>query len=281
MATAVFRRAARRGVRAFYLERGNLITWFEPRDDERETRTEPLTVGITNNLDAAALLSCQFGEEVVSFQGERLKLNEKGAKVDLQDLTAKLRVETRLDSGAFDFRKWLQIENPSGRQPNEGDNLEYGTACALLKVGVTAVRRGVELATLPKSSNSEGELDLVFNWNGRLWVVDCKDRIGGETKTEALRTALIRAGGINHQTESLLQSVAEDLKDRDIKTLREDLLQISEVGGLLGCALAVRSKNPPHQAVEFAASRHPQVEVLLKADLIKRLPAILAGRRPR
>ena len=83
------------------------------------------------------------------------------------------------------------------------------------------------------------------------------------------------------QVESLLQSVAEDLKDRDITTLREDLLQISEVGGLLGCALAVRSKNPPHQAVEFAASRHPQVEVLLKADLIKRLPAILAGRRPR
>jgi hypothetical protein len=32
MATAVFRRVARRGVHAFYLERGNQITWFEPRD---------------------------------------------------------------------------------------------------------------------------------------------------------------------------------------------------------------------------------------------------------
>jgi len=174
MATAVFRRVARRGVMAFYLERGNQITWFEPRDGDMLTHAEPLPAGITNNLDAAALLSCQFGEEVVQFQGERLTLNEKGSKPAPQDLAAKLQGETRLDCGAFDFRKWLHIENPSARQPNEGDNLEYGTACALLKAGVPAVRRGVELATLPNSRNSEGELDLVFNWNGRLWVVDCK-----------------------------------------------------------------------------------------------------------
>lgn len=279
MATAVFRRVARRGVRAFYLERGNLVTWFEPRDGDMLTHAEPLPAGITNNLDAAALLSCQFGDEVVQFQGERLTLNEKGAKAARQDLAAKLEAETRINRGTFDFRKWLRIENPSGREPNEGDNLEYGVACALLKAGVPAVRRGVELVTLPNSRNSEGELDLVFNWNGRLWVVDCKDRVGGEAKIEALRTALLRVGGYNCDTENLLNSVADDLKDRDIKILREDLLQISEVGGLLGCALAVRSTRPPPQAKEFAASRHPRVEVLLKSDLVKRLPAILAGRR--
>jgi hypothetical protein len=281
MATAVFRRVARRGLRAFYLERGNLMTWFEPRDGDMLTHAESPPIGIANHLDAAALLSCQFGDEVVQFPGEQLTLNEKGAKPAPQDLAAKLQGETRLDQGAFDFRKWLCIENPSGRPSNEGDNLEYGTACALLKAGVPTVRRSVELSTLPNSSNSEGELDLVFNWNGRLWVVDCKDRAAGETKVDALRSALLRAGGANHQTEALLKSVAEDLKDRDIKILREDLLQISEVGGLLGCALAVRSAKPPQQAVEFAASRHPKVEILLKSDLVKRLPAILAGRRAR
>ena len=281
MATAVFRRVARRGLRAFYLERGNLVTWFEPRDGDMLTTVKPLPTGITNNLDAAALLSCQFGDDVVQFQGERLTLNEKGAKVVPQDLAAKLQGETRLDRGAFDFRKWLHIENPSPRPSNKGDNLEYATACALLMARVPAVRRSVELSTLPNSQNSEGELDLVFNWNGRLWVVDCKDRVGGETKVEALRTALLSGGGANRQTEEWLKSVAEDLKDRDIKILREDLLQIAEVGGLLGCALAVRSARPPQQAVEFAASRHPQVEILLKNDLVKRLPAILAGRRAR
>ncbi|MHB9007276.1 MAG: PDDEXK family nuclease [Limisphaerales bacterium] len=281
MATAVFRRVARRGVRAFYLERGNLVTWFEPRDGDLLTHVDPLPVGITNHLDAASLLACQFGEEVVQFQGELLTLNPKGQKVAHQDLAAKLQGETRLDRGAFDFRHWLQIENPSPRSMNEGDNLEYATAFALLKSGVPRVRRGVELATLPNSRNSEGELDLVFNWNGRLWVVDCKDRAGGESKVDSLRTVLLGGGVSSRQYEALLKSIAEDLKDRDIKILREDLLQIAEVGGLLGCALAVRSAKPPQQALEFAASRHPHVEVLLKADLVKCLPAILAGRRPR
>ena len=281
MATAIFRRVARRGVRAFYLERGNQITWFEPRDDDMKTSSERLQSSITNKLDAAALLSCQFGDDCVQTSGERLTLNEKGRNAAPQDLAAKLQGETRLDHNAFDFRKWLTIENPSPREPNEGDNLEYGTACALLKAGVAAIRRGVELSTLPKSSNAEAELDLVFNWNGRLWVVDCKDRVGGDAKVESLKTLLLGDGCCNRQTGGLLKSIAEDLKDRDIKILREDLLQISEVGGLLGCALAVRSRKPPQQAVEFATSRQPQVEVLLKSDLVKRLTAILAGRRAR
>jgi hypothetical protein len=42
MATAGFRWAARRGVSAFYLERGNQLTWFEPRGGEMHTRSEPM-----------------------------------------------------------------------------------------------------------------------------------------------------------------------------------------------------------------------------------------------
>jgi hypothetical protein len=281
MATAVFRRVARRGVRAFYLERGNMMTRFEPGDGDLETHAEALSASKTNNLDAAALLACQFGDDVVQFPGERLTLNPKGSRVDGRDLAAKLNGETRLDRGAFDFRKWLHIENASPRPPNEGDNLEYGTACALLRAHVPTVRRGVELATLPHSEYSEGELDLIFNWNGRLWVVDCKDRLGGERKVDSLRGVLLSGASLSPQTEGLLRSLAADLADRDIKVLREDLLQISEVGGLLGCALAVRSAKPPKQAVEFAASRHPKVEIILKSDLVNRLPAILEGRGAR
>lgn len=281
MATALFRRAARRGVRAFYLERDNSLTWFEPADGDMDTRVEKLPVGATNPLDAAALLSCQFGDDVVQFPGERLTLNELGGRVSPQDLAAKLAGETLLGSGGFDFRKWLRIDNASRRKVKAGDNLEYGVACALLHAGVDSVRRGVELATLPSSPNSEGELDLVFNWNGRLWVVDCKDRVGGEAKVEALRKDFLMLGGLPRGTRELLESIEDDLKDRDIKILREDLLQVAEVGGLLGCALAVRKAQPPRQAVEFAASRHPRVEILMKQDLVRRLPAILAGRRAR
>ena len=103
MATAVFRRVARRGVRAFYLERGNQVTWFEPRDGDMETSSERLDASLTNKLDSAALLSCQFGDEVVQSSGERLTLNEKGRNAAPQDLAAKLQGETRLDRNAFDF----------------------------------------------------------------------------------------------------------------------------------------------------------------------------------
>ena len=194
MATAVFRRVARRGVKAFYLERGNQITWFEPYDGNMETSSEHLDASLTNKLDGAALLSCQFGHEVMQSSGERLTLNKKGRNAPPQDLAAKLQVETRLNRNGFDFRKWLTIEDPSHREPNEGDNLEYGTACALLKAGIPAARRGVELSTLPNSMNTEAELDLVFNWNGRLWVVDCKDRVGGDAKVESLKTLLLGDG---------------------------------------------------------------------------------------
>lgn len=280
MATAAFQWSTRRGMRAFYLERGNKITWFEPQGAEMKSRMEDLPTNGANILDAADLLACQLGEEVVQFKGELLTLNGKGQNADLGDLQAKLQGVTRLDQNAFDFRKWLNVENPTHQMPKPGDNLEYGTACALLRYSVPGVRRSVEIRTLPNSQNSEGELDLVFNWGGRLWVVDCKDRVGSENKMESLKSAFLQGGIFHKQNQSLLENLAEDLRDRDIKILREDLQQIAEVGGLLGCALAVRSVSPPRQAIEYAASRHPQVEVLLKSDLVKRLPAILAGRRP-
>ena len=199
MAAAVFRRMARRGVPGFYLERDRQITWFEPCEGDLRTRTERLPPGLANDLDPASLLICQFGHDVVPFPGERLNLNPKGARATTDDLAAKLSGETRIDHGAFDFRKWLQIDNPSRRLPNDGDNLEYGTACALLQAGVPSVRRSVELGANSKSQNREAELDLVFNWNDRLWVVDCKDRIGGTEKVESLRTAILRQGPIDRQ----------------------------------------------------------------------------------
>jgi hypothetical protein len=243
------------------------------------TRPERLQASVTDTLDPDALLRCQFGGDVVRFAGERLTLNEKGSKIAEAELANKLKAETRLDRGGFDFRKWLRIEDLNPGLPREGDNLEYGTACALLLSGVPCVRRGIELLTNPSSTNAEGELDLVFNRRGRLWVVDCKDKAGEQAKTDALQNALLQGGVLNSHTRRLLDSIAEDLRDREIKILREDLLQIAEVGGLLGCALAVRGVRPPKQAFEFAASRHPQVEVLVKDELVKRLPAILAGRR--
>jgi hypothetical protein len=70
----------------------------------------------------------------------------------------------------------------------------------------------------------------------------------------------------------------DELNEKDIKLLREDLLQVSEVGGLLGNAIAVRREPLPRQAMEFAQSRRPSVEVILKDKLEERLRALLCPR---
>jgi len=61
MATAAFRWAARRSVRAFYLERGNQITRFEHRDGDSLSHSEQLPTGLTNDLDPAALRAVPGG----------------------------------------------------------------------------------------------------------------------------------------------------------------------------------------------------------------------------
>ena len=55
------------------------------------------------------------------------------------------------------------------------------------------MQRSVRLAprVVRGSGKQEGELDLVFNWAGKLWVVDCKDRRSAEDRVEQLRTEIL------------------------------------------------------------------------------------------
>jgi hypothetical protein len=69
-----------------------------------------------------------------------------------------------------DFRKWLEIDPSKRPEERKGDNLEYGVATMLLRLGVPQVYRSVELKPHISSQLTEGEIDLVFNWNGKLWV---------------------------------------------------------------------------------------------------------------
>ena len=275
MAMAAFEWARGRGLRAFYLERNNKLIQFKFGHSQIEC--EPpikLNVSGTNDLDAIELLTCQLGHGVLRSPGERLRLNEKGEKIPLAQVNAELRKVVRHDR--VDFRKWLDIDTNKAREEREGDGLEYGVAVLLLRLGVPQVYRSVEFKPNVYSQLTEGELDLVFNWSGRLWVVDCKDKVGGSQKLENLKTSLV-ANGVNLTTvQQHFDTLAEELSEKDIKVLREDLFQVSEVGGLLGSAIAVRSVRLPQQAKEFADSRRPKVEVILKDELEKRLRQLLS-----
>ena len=277
MAAAAFEWAKENGVPAFYLERGNRL--FQFHFEGHRTLAEPAEIldpSETNSIDAIELLTCQLGPGALQSRGERLRLNEKGTHVALGEITAQLR--TRPDRKAFDFRKWLDIDHDKIREARAGDNLEYGVAVMILRIGPQQVYRGVELKPHSYTQLTEGELDLVFNWNGKLWVVDCKDKTSGKQKLEGFKTALVNESVNLTAIQNHLHTFEAEPNEKDIKVLREDLLQVSEVGGLLGSALAVRREALPREAMEFADSRRPRVEVILKDKLEERLRALLCAK---
>jgi hypothetical protein len=274
MALAAFEWARGKGLQAFYLERDSKLIQFKFAHGEIQ-RESPVRLdpSVTNGLDAVDLLTCQLGSAVLQSRGERLRLSERGKKIPLSQISAELRKDVR--SGRVDFRKWLEIDPSKKIEERKGDNLEYGVATMLLRLGVPQVYRSVELKPHIYSQLTEGEIDLVFNWNGKLWVVDCKDKVGGSQRLENLKTALVKNDQSLTAYQEQLDSLAQELGEKDIKVLREDILQVSEVGGLLGCAIAVRSASLPKQAKEFADNRRPRVKVALKDELEKRLRHLL------
>jgi hypothetical protein len=161
-----------------------------------------------------------------------------------------------------------------------GFDLEYAVAFALLKLGVPVVQRSVRLAprVVRASGKEEGELDLVFNWAGKLWVVDCKDRRSAEDRVEQLRTEILSQLTLDRRLNELLDKLTEELRERDLHPLKEDLLTVSEVGGLLGRAICVRRSPLPTQAAEFALSR--KLSVVLKDQLWSDLRTILFPNEP-
>jgi hypothetical protein len=208
--------------------------------------------------------------EIVS-PGQRLALNQKGqdAKSEFQSLLKK----------GYDFRQVLDWDVAEGER-RQGDGLEYTVAFCLLKLGVPVVQRGVRLVprVLRSSGREEGELDLVFNWSGKLWLVDCKDRIDAVDRVDRLRTEILSQTTVTIRLDSLLNSLAEELRERDLKPLKEDLLIASEAAGLLGRALCVRRALLPVQAQEFARSRN--LPIIYKENLWRDLRAQLFPDQP-
>lgn len=186
-------------------------------------------------------------------------------------------------------RAWLKIGLETfgvGAKTNAGYGwfaevaLEYATAFALLKMGVPAVQRSICLAprVIRGSGREEGELDLVFNWAGKLWVVDCKDRHAAESRVEQVRTEILREINPGPRLADLLHRIEDELRERDLHPLKEDLLAVAEVGGLLGQAVCVRRTPLPIQAQEFADSR--RIAVVMKDQLLPQLRSLLYPNEP-
>ena len=274
MATAAFRWAERRWVKAFYLERGRELTEFNMEHGGVMTGKPRILDGAkTDALDAVELLKCQLGAAKVASANERLTLSPRGKTLHSGQLQKMIKDAARVSRSKVDFREHLD-----GYDKNEimmaGSNLEYASAVMILKAGVRAVYRSVELkSSTMQGTKLEGELDLIFNWNGKLWVVDCKDRASVSDKLNGIETEMAKMGMPSEKLRKQIDALRKELEDRDIKVLREDLAHIAETGGILGTTLCVRSSKLPSQAEEYARSR--RLNIVYKDDLESRLAALL------
>ena len=271
MATAAFRWAAARHVRSFYLERGNRLTWFEPSAGGLATRPEPLSGSITNTLDAVALLRCQLAASEVEREGEKLSLSASGQALAEDDF------RTRIRNGSIDGL--LDTEGRGDREPKKGDRLELLAAAAVLKLGVPAVRRSLRLKVKTPAGVSSrlphAEIDLLFNWNGKLWLVDCKDRVSEQQLVQRLRRALTKP--LSTDAEELLKRIGDEMKIGHTKVLKEDLIAINDMGGLLGQVVCVRKYPLPEEALAYA--NRNRIEVVQKAELFEGFRRLLYPER--
>jgi len=254
------------GVPCFYLERDLRVFPFQPSGTDLRPQPDfKLDPHLAREVEPIELLRCQLDGADIVGSGQRLTLNEQGRRLPENEVQPLLRRD-------HDFRRLLDWDVEES-EAKPGFGLEYATAFALLKLGVPVVQRSIRLAprVIRGSGRQEGELDLVFNWAGKLWVVDCKDRTTPENKVDKLRTEILRHMTPGPRLSEMLDRLSEELRERDLHPLKEDLLAVAEVGGLLGRAICVRRAGLPLQAQEFADSRN--LKVVLKERL-------LAGLRP-
>lgn len=273
MAIAAFRWATERKLPCFYLERRNQLTWFTAPDGKMVTRTETLDPRPTHPLDPVALLRCQLDASEVERSGQTLTLSPAGQQLAEEELLK------RLQNGNH-AKEFLLIKGDADREQKDGDALEFTVAAALLKLGVHRVQRSLRLKV--KSDHHVGtrlphaEIDLLFTWDGRLWLVDCKDRLPAENLVENLRSCLPQSLPLD--ARQLLARIHNELSISQTKAMKEDLLAVREVGGLLGQVVCVRKAKLPEEVLQYA--RHNQIAIIQKSDLIEGLRTLLFPNRP-
>jgi len=273
MATASYEWAKDSGWKSCYLERGNFLCEFIPESPHPTITTTSIDAQLLRDADTVKLLSAQLGESLLQHPGERLTLNAKGREMPREEIAKRLS-QKDIHAG-FSFRSLLVIDNPLGGPGAAGDNLEYAAAVVILKHGIPEVRRSVKLKSGSDSNVTESEIDIVFHWNGRLWMADCKAKSSGATKLRKLEQAIQRLGWNPKLLRIELDKLKGQLADTEARLIKEDLQQISEMGGLLGSAFAIRLQGLPEDVMRFARSRRPKVEVVHVAEMMSRIPQLL------
>jgi hypothetical protein len=252
MALAAFQWARERAMKAFYLERGFQLTWFDFDQGRSETRAERINPQPADALDPLRLVRCHADASEVEREGQRICLNSTGRAVSEADFWKRLPSLTAEQAG-----RWLTVTDTGNREQNQGDALELIVAAALLRLGVQQVRRSLRLKVHSAPGVSarlpHAELDLLFNYGGKLWLVDCKDRKPVTDLANGLRRiSQPRTSADRQQFDELFRRIRDQLSISDTKVIKEDLLSARELGGLLGETICVRRAALSDEVREFA-----------------------------
>jgi hypothetical protein len=184
-----------------------------------------------DNLDPLELIKCQLSESHVKGDGQ-LFLSAPG-----QNLSKK-----------------------------SGDKFELEVAKVLLELGIKKVRWGVTLKP-PQGTQEDSEIDLLFICKGKLWLVDCKDKISDQLAMENLSRELNISGKIDGSLKNALKSIAGRLKINETKPLKEDVEVIARMGGLKGKIICARKESLSDLAQRFADSK--KFVLLIKQVLLR------------
>ncbi len=267
MATAAFRWAVKYFIKSFYLEKGNKIFWFEPKNEEVITNLENLNPHIADELDPVEILRCQLETSDIERKGEIIQLTKEGIDIPSEKM---FRI---IENGSFQ-KEWINRIEPIEDEDKEGDNLEFQTAAVLLKLGVRKLRRSTRLKSKGEDKvsikNPHSEIDLLFVWNGKLWTVDCKDTIGEEEICSNFYKEIRNMPG---RAKVLWNRIRDIVENRPYIQLKVDIATVREVGGLYGSVIWVRKKGLNDEIKQFA--RRNSVYLVNKRTIASELAEIL------
>jgi len=154
-------------------------------------------------------------------------------------------------------------------QANEGDRLEYLTALVLLKLGVKKVIRSIEIKEKEQKS-PHAEIDILFNYGGRLWIGDCKDRNSRDWMFKAITQQFGSESDIGNR-------IVGELKISGLKEMKDDLMSANITGGLQAQIICIRKT--PFTEPEQQYANANRIAVATKKTLYDDMRRILNPRR--
>jgi hypothetical protein len=260
MVLAAYDWARAKGRAAHYLDRGSgFITSLDFSEGEALLNTHPLDESSLDFIDPVDLVRCQVWADDVLRAGELLMLNERGREASGKQIRDLSQSET-------DPRDFLEIVNDGNREDQRGDRLEYLAALCILKLGIPMVTKGMMLNVSRGSNQPHAEIDLVFQKQGMLWVVDCKDKQSHSRYEKKIRQAMKD----DRETAGRICSL---LKISGIKTMKDDLLSGRVLGGLNARIICVRQTEFNEVEQQYAGANG--IAIALKKRLLDDLAAIL------